>query len=346
MAQDALETILLRFRDLSTSEGATISFHRNIVATKEYVWWGWWSKRGEKVPYETFTLLNERAYEEGVAVYLFDSGRQKFYEAKLFEIKFSNRPSERVASPEKEATPEYYRDTSYLAWFKFGAIEDTNEDSVLNSYSYLSVPEFFTEDYGAPFNPYDSKVVVSTRELRSQDRTVWFLRQTHSDDDRAEVLLTKAPTFDNFLQTIKQASGAVVLMSDLHFPHAGDPFPLAFRDNAYPLKEVVSALTAKLEHDVAALVLAGDVTTRGDVKGFDQGVELVEHFKSVHNLRETDFLTVPGNHDFGYSDALMEEGQVVEDTSPENAAAYTAFYQRVMGRGPEAHFACGFQIPT
>ena len=344
MSKELLETILLRFRDLSTPQGTTIQSHKEIIDKTGYVWWGWWAKRGEKVPYEIFSAINGWAKNnDGFAVYLFDSGQRKFYRAQLVEIKFGQSQSERISSPEPEATPEYYRTTEYLAWYKFGKIEEEHEATVIDAFSYLSVPDFFTTDYGERYVPYDDKVVVSTRELSSQDRTIWFLRRLQDDDDRAEVLLAKMPTFDNFLQEVKQASGVIVLLSDLHFPHNGHPFPVAFIDNTYPVKDVVPELTTKLGYEIAGLILAGDVTTRGEIEGFTQGGDLIDRLKSDHKLRETDILTVPGNHDFGYSNESMEKGQSVEDTSPEKAAAYRAFYQKVMGREPDNDFACGFK---
>lgn len=54
-------SIILRFRDLSTPAGTTtIAEHRDIIAKKGYVWWGWWNKQGEIVPESAFReILNE-----------------------------------------------------------------------------------------------------------------------------------------------------------------------------------------------------------------------------------------------------------------------------------------------
>ena len=41
----AVESLILRFRDLATDPGETFLAHRHIVEEAGHVFWGWWSKR-------------------------------------------------------------------------------------------------------------------------------------------------------------------------------------------------------------------------------------------------------------------------------------------------------------
>lgn len=78
MASSKLKTIILRFRDLSVSD--TIQRHNDICESLGYVWWGWWSKPQEKIPFDEFALLERKAHEnDGLELFLFDSGKKCLY---------------------------------------------------------------------------------------------------------------------------------------------------------------------------------------------------------------------------------------------------------------------------
>jgi hypothetical protein len=47
-------SLILRFRDLSTSPGETLARHQAIIEKNGHVWWGWWNKQGETVPENAF----------------------------------------------------------------------------------------------------------------------------------------------------------------------------------------------------------------------------------------------------------------------------------------------------
>ena len=54
--KNTLKTVILRFRDLNTSN--TIKVHKDIIDLFGSVWWGWWAKPQEKVPIDEFNFLN------------------------------------------------------------------------------------------------------------------------------------------------------------------------------------------------------------------------------------------------------------------------------------------------
>jgi hypothetical protein len=77
-------SMVLRFRDLSTDQGETISLHKAIIENKGYVWWGWWKKQGETIPLEVFTAFSRSIKEHGaLVIYLFDTGTLNLFRAQL-----------------------------------------------------------------------------------------------------------------------------------------------------------------------------------------------------------------------------------------------------------------------
>ena len=60
-----LKTVILRFRDLVTSENGTIEQHKALIDKYGYVWWTWWKKGGEKIP-DDFSLLSTRVKENSI----------------------------------------------------------------------------------------------------------------------------------------------------------------------------------------------------------------------------------------------------------------------------------------
>ena len=138
-------SIILRFRDLSTPAGTTtIEEHKKIISERRYVWWGWWRKQGETVPEQAFRdILAAIGRTGGYEIYLFDSGKYKLHRARIVDIQWDSKLTQ-IATPERDATPNYYGDAHYLAWFKLGLIEDpvlTPAD--LQAWSYVRVNEFF-----------------------------------------------------------------------------------------------------------------------------------------------------------------------------------------------------------
>lgn len=109
MASSKLKTIILRFRDLSVSD--TIQRHNDICESLGYVWWGWWSKPQEKIPFDEFALLERKAHEDdGFEWFLFDSGKKCLYKALCTDIRYKTT-GERMECPEKDKTPSYYSDS-------------------------------------------------------------------------------------------------------------------------------------------------------------------------------------------------------------------------------------------
>ena len=170
-------SIILRFRDLSNPAGTTtIGEHKRIIADKGYVWWGWWHKQGETVPKmhsEKFLPLSPRL---GPTIFSCSTlANTNFGGRTSLTSKWDTRLTP-IATPERTATPNYYGDAHYLAWFKLESIEDPElSDKELHNWSYFRIDEFFDTKKSA-FHEFYDKQLTSFKELRNQDRTIWFIR--------------------------------------------------------------------------------------------------------------------------------------------------------------------------
>jgi hypothetical protein len=109
------QTMILRFRDLSTNTGQTIATHSAIVHDKGSVWWGCWKKQGEKIPWALFQTFARHAQDSvPFEIYLFDTGTLALYKTTLLDIAWDSKGGF-TATPDPNLTPEYYGKSTYLA---------------------------------------------------------------------------------------------------------------------------------------------------------------------------------------------------------------------------------------
>ena len=180
-----VETLILRFRD-GLASNSTITEHQSIINEKKHVWWGWWAKPQETIPVATFSSMCVKIKNgQPLCVYLFDSGTLSLYKAKCEGIEYKNDKEKFTPPANGEATPAYYRDNSYFAWFKFSEIEPCDSE-LLKKYTYVDVDEFYNDSL-SPFQVFDSKVIFNTQDLHSQQRTIWFVRKKQADDKSHEI---------------------------------------------------------------------------------------------------------------------------------------------------------------
>lgn len=221
MATDEIETLILRFRDLTTAKGETLKRHRMIRQALGYVWWGWWNKFGERVPATTFEKLNAGE----ISIVLFDSGSNKIFSAKCSEIQWDHEQEHLIASPDENATPEYYKAQKHAAWFKLVDLSQSElPPMTLQNFTYVEVAEFFESGHSR-FATFDGKRVESTEELNEQNRTIWFVRAYRPGDRTGPATIEPAPVLKPFLsEPLHSFSTTLLWLSDLHFgKHA---FPL------------------------------------------------------------------------------------------------------------------------
>ncbi len=341
---EEVQTICLRFRDLVTDPGVTLDKHREVRQEKAHVWWGWWSKAGEKVPFNTFSELKTKARsDDGLPVLLFDSGRLLVFEAECTDIEWDST-RERLPTPESSETPEYYRDQRYLTWFRFAKIEGEpveNPSGFLKQYTYVQVDEFF--DTGASrYTEFYGKKVASVEELREQDRTIWFLRDARPTDPSSELVLPGTlPSISHFPDQFSQPEGSRLLwVSDLHYGN-----------HNFPLEESPStgSLALRMEKalgeqsNLGGIIVSGDLTWRAEGEEFKQAEEFLRNLVSFTRLPDKMYSVAvcPGNHDVRFSDNPEEEGAQINAASEDARQAYSTFYGDLFNLHPNSFLSCG-----
>jgi hypothetical protein len=167
--------MILRFRDLVTELGGTISEHRSILRSADEVWWGWMMRPQENVP-RTFFCETRQNMNAGspVELFLFDTGSQRQDEA-LFRCRLSKLAvapkGTRIGSPEPEKTPEYYNRGRYPAWFQLKTIDAVNFAEI-----HLYYDSFPSSPTGMLSSMIDHPV-DSLEALRHHDVTLWVVRE-------------------------------------------------------------------------------------------------------------------------------------------------------------------------
>jgi predicted phosphohydrolase len=344
-------SMILRFRDLSTPAGTTtVEEHKKIISEKGHVWWGWWHKQGEVVPEAAFReVLTQIRGAGSYEVMLFDAGKYQLHRARLVDIRWDATLS-RIPTPTQEETPAYYSGSHYLAWFKFTDIQPISGEVELQNWAYARVDELF-ETKKSVFDAFYDKQLASFKELRSQDRTIWFIRPRKSTDgvheihvyDRSKI----APS--NFPDGVIQLHTPNILwVSDPHFSRDNHDFPIESDMSRRKLSEAIRRdLDAWGIGDIGGLILSGDLTWRASGEEFDLANDFIEDVKSWAKLTASHVIVCPGNHDLAFSDETWKKGTPAKLVTSLSAAEYSRFYERLYEVKPTADLACGrrFWVP-
>lgn len=312
------KTLVLRFRDLSTTTGDTIKQHSDIITKEGEVWWGWWAKAGEKIPSAFAEIQSYLREYNGLEVYLFDSGQSKLYKANLKSLKCDGG---KMISPDINKTPSYYGTSTYQAWFLFDLISEVNSDDVkliLNDLSYADcVSDFF--DDGVRFNNFDNKKISGLNELKYQDRTIWFVRDYNESNDKThEIILCNANvSIPEVFQKnhVKTQSKKLLWFSDVHFG-SGDSEHGFETDEPIQLATIIAKYINDEAENIDGLIISGDLTWRSSSEEFDLVERFYKYLNSTTRLSMDRIGFCPGNHDVSFSD--------IKD--PETLKALRKFY--------------------
>lgn len=335
------ETIILRFRDLVTTENETIAKHTAVIDKYGYVWWAWWKKGNEQTPRDEFASLSIQTKESPVDVFLIDSGQSLVYRATCEDVEL--RTSCRILSPDKDKTPEYYRDQEYYAWFKFTKIEPCDGKELMQ-FSYVDCKSLFI-DKNVNYSKFNNKKIYSIEELIQQNRTVWFVRKAKETDFDNEIVLLDSdfvqPT--DFSTKYYQASGnTLIWLSDLHLPdHAFEP----------EMGKIHLTLAQHLhrfigERKVGGLLISGDITSCAKDEGFQEAQQLLQDISREIPLNSENILICPGNHDFVRDPVDLPRGKEPEFiyNKKENAEGFTRLYHSIYNLNPNQYFASGKKL--
>ena len=346
------DTMILRFRDLSTAPGDTLRLHADKITEHGYVWWGWWAKAGERVPSQVFGALLQKARgDDGLPLWLFDSGREQLHAATLSDIVWDHAFEPIVAPEDATATPAYYNQggqARYLAWFKLTAIDlgpETDLSAILDQHSYVQVDEFFTHR-SSRFSAFYGKRIYSLAELRQQERTIWFIRRAKPADPRHEIMLLDARTASpsHFPEQFQQSPSLNLLwLSDVHFSVDGHhAFPTAPTTTAKPLGDrVEQACRRHGIENLGGIILSGDLAWRAEADEFAQAHALLRRLQTWSGVENYQIVVCPGNHDVKFSDQPQERDVPVGPAPGAATAGYGDFYSELFYLAPNQWLSCG-----
>lgn len=340
------KSLVLRFRDLVTGAGETITQHKSIIESQTgFVWWGWWNKPGERIADEEFRRLNAEAIAHGLEVFLYDSGHNKVYKATCNEIKWDANHS-KISSPEPSATPAYYNSQKYLLWFKLTSVAEVGA-AALKELTCVQVDEFF-ESRQSRYDVFYNKRIHSPDELRQQNRTIWFVRQFRDGDKTHEVSLLDARAIApvHFAHDFKQTESTKLLwVSDLHFSVDGHhAFPIqsdhTHKNLAHALEQAVGQLKIG---NVAGVIVSGDITWKADQEEFKQAAAFCERVMSWSKLDSYAFAICPGNHDVAFSSDPSDKASTIQvGVAPEKSKeSFAKFYEGLFYISPNKHLSSG-----
>lgn len=111
-----MKTVALRFGEHFSPECGTIAAHEEVIGQYGYVWYG---KMGSKISEK---MMREIMASDNPKILLIRSGKVERYWAYIEAIQY--------AVPNKEAIPEYYRNTAgtFKTWFKVKSFKQADKD--------------------------------------------------------------------------------------------------------------------------------------------------------------------------------------------------------------------------
>jgi 3',5'-cyclic AMP phosphodiesterase CpdA len=325
-------TVALRFRDLVGPPDSTIQRHKDLIASssEKRVWWGWWSKPQEKVPFAVFAQFINAIKARKFRVFLVDSGQEKLYSAEIDEI-FYSTADQPEPTPNPNLTPAYYKTEKYKAWFRFSSIEESKKE-IIRVWSYDEVPDFTEDPTASRFN--GKKVWNLAEMLNRRHRTIYFLREANpTDPDYLVELIPPAPPKD-FLDTpIFCPTNCILHISDLHFgdQHAFPVVPDLHEQN------LASTIKSSLERSGLArpsvIVVSGDLTWMGKSEEFEQARRMVSQLAVTWGLEPNNVLFCPGNHDmqWGPPESPYDPKAKVVSKLEEASKNYDTFFKNFYG---------------
>jgi predicted MPP superfamily phosphohydrolase len=256
-------TAMLRFSD---AEQPTIPAHREIVDRQHATWWGWWKKKEEPFPGRVLTNLKAAARLEPLRIGLVNrKGEERLYVAICGDVAFSEDGLP-IPSPDPSLTPEYYRGSSFPAWFNFTRIDDATRPDFLREFGI--VPSL---------DPTLYEVFLENQKIEIRPKANWSM------------------------EAISIPGDTILHLSDVHFGE-DHGFPLERRPgegvDRLPLWEIISSRILRgLGLRVGVVVVSGDLITRGDANVYPAvEIFLVKLLESL-GLDRQHCVIVPGNHD-------------------------------------------------
>ena len=258
----AADRLILRFSD---RERDSIAAHGEVIGEKRYVWWGWWKKDHESFP--PSGVLPEGQLDPPLEVGLLKrKPDEAFWIGTCTAV--TSLGGDRMDSPDSDATPSYYAQDRFPAWFKFAEFRRVSADEFVERFS--GVPE--------------------------ADATLYWVE---GPPERAKMLPELAPP-----RQFSTDGETILHLSDLHF---GDYHAFDEGWEPKPMVEMVCERVEELGIRIGVVVVSGDLISRAKHESYPQAQQELEKLLGRLGLEKRHIVIVPGNHDIDLDEAADEK---------------------------------------
>lgn len=118
-------TAILRYSNI---EGPAIALHAAVLGGRDFVYWGWWKKETEPFFSDVLRFIRDSATStSALRVGLLSRKDEEYYAAECVGVEFRD-DGRAFECPDKQLCPEYYRETSLPAWFKFTRFDPLDQE--------------------------------------------------------------------------------------------------------------------------------------------------------------------------------------------------------------------------
>lgn len=267
-------TAIVRFRDF---EADTIKAHNEVLSGAGAVWWAWWKKESEA------SMLPELAHIAEACPFglgLINRETDKRFVGRCTRVEFGVN-GESLRSPDPAKTPTYYRNAEFPAWF------------LLSHITEITAREWH-QRFGI---------------IPSGEPTLFI--STAGPSQLASVPIDEGvPLID-----AEVPSSVILHLSDPHFG-SDHGFPLHHRDTPPLQQRLDEEIEQGLEEvncpRVGLVVMSGDITTKGEMEGFEEAKVFIQRLLKSLRLSKEQIIITPGNHDI-----LLDDTEATRSYSAE-----------------------------
>jgi len=290
-------TIVLRFSDY---EADTFREHADVITGSGSVWWGWWKKRHEAYPRDIFDRLSEQIAENGQArIGLVERVEGACLVGICDKVVWDGEQG--ISAPELDKVPAYYREQKCPAWFRLLLVERVSNETWEAEFG--TIPLGDATVFESPFS--GSAPSKDTKHANRGQTAGPPVDQAIAEQDRSQ----RPTTGDVKVFRSQTSPGRGILhISDLHF---GSDFGYAGTALTEVAGDLMERLLSALPGEPAALVVSGDLTTRGEHQGLTQARLFIERLAESLCLPREAVVIAPGNHD------IQIDGEVTRDMENE-----------------------------
>lgn len=307
-----IKTIVARYSDILCSDRgrdiSTIDEHSKIIKKSCKVFWGWW-KKGEE--YDHHKELEKLKAECPIEIGLIARDAEEFSKAICTNIHLSTGNDERIPTPDKKYTPEYYESHSFPAWFELTSIDPVEKE------------EFEELFFGIPHGDPTLFDVTSDKIIQSVIKKI------------------------DIEKLCKVNGNSILHLSDIHFGTDHDYKDTINSVKPETLIDVIKKSLDAYKEDIGIVVVSGDFISRANkdqaINSYEDALVFLKKLARYLKMHTRDFVIVPGNHDMPL---LKDDHNPYQEGN--YTSSYRDFRHSLKGTGErkEIEYWAGYTTPN